>query len=435
VNHCTTARTYLFDNCERLALCDKTALDAAFITSVAHDSPGSPPVATTPAPTVRCADASPHVIYVTGSREFAPLVRAVQVQLYRGVPGYTAVFAPRTSCVAAAAIYDPSPAKHVITNSPDDWAYYFDTSGNQVNCLLHDAGDTVDLGESDVDPALCGYGPTSNVVDYIGPVLTMSLVVPQTSTQMAISAEAAHLAFAAGGHADRGVKPPAPWTDPSRYFVGGPDGRQLVSAALGVDPAHWWGTAAWIDMMPTDPIPNPESAIGLRSATVVDKNRVALRTLAFESRGQSAAYLPDSTPTQFDRLNVRDGHYPLWSATHLMTRLTDGAPGVAGALVVQLVEPKPDLSVLNDVINAGFVPLCAMKVSHSLGGDPDEPAVGGELQPFEPAVGCGCVFDSIVTGTTACRACVSSADCPRGTMACTFGNCPCNYGYCEADGG
>lgn len=414
-NHCTGAQFSHFDNCDRLALCDPAALTAAFGKTVAHDSPGSPPVATVPRPTVNCADGSPNVVYVTGSQEFAPLVRAAQHQLDRGTPGYRAVFAPRTSCVGAAAILDPSPAKHVITNSPDAWAYYFDTSDNQVNCLLHDAGDTVDVGESDVDPTICGYGPTADVFLYNGPVLTASFVVPGASHATAISAEAAHLVFATGSvGGPRG--PVAPWTDPNSYFVGGPDIRQLVSPAIGVDPAHWWGVARWIDRAPA-PIGDPESQIGVRSVAVLDKQRGAFIPLAFQARGQLAAFLPDSTSTAFDKVNVRDGHYPLWSAVRLMTAATGNTVSAgAKAFVTPLVGPLPDIGLLGDAIHAGFVPQCAMKVGRT---------ADGTLLPFAPPVSCGCLFDATTTGFATCQLCAGSAGCSGSTPA-------CHYGFCEA---
>ena len=413
-NHCTTAWFSRFDNCDRLALCDQPALAAAFGKAVAHDSPGSPPIATVPRPTINCADASPNVVYVAGSRQFAPLVRAVQRQLDRGTPAYTAVFAPRTSCAAAAAIFDPSPAKHVITNVPDAWAFYFDIRGSQVYCLLHDAGDIVDVGESDVAPAICGYGPIANVVDYNGPVQTASFVVPGASHETTISAEAAHLVFATGTVGGP-LGPVAPWTDPNSYFVGGPDIRQLVSSAIGVDPAHWWGVARWIDTEPL--IGNPESPIGLRSVAGLDNRRDALVPLAFQARGQLAAFLPDSAPTRLDKANVRDGHYPLWSAMHLMAALTDSNLSAgAKAFVVPLVGPSPDPAVVADVISAAFVPQCAMKVGH---------AADGTLLPFAPPAGCGCLFDLKTTGFTTCHACAGPADCTGSAPA-------CNFGFCEA---
>jgi hypothetical protein len=416
-NQCTTARFYPFDNCTRLRLCDPGALAAAFGLTIAPPAQQPPPIIVPPAPTVRCADVSPSVIYLTGSPDLAPVIRAVQPMLSRAPSGPTAVFFPQTSCLGAAAIYDPSPAKHVIMNGNFLWPFYYDASGAQNFCLLDPAGQTVDIGESDVDPSACGYAPVANVADYPGPIRTASFVVSPPSAEQTISAEAAHLMFAAGG--DRGLT--APWTDPASYFLGGAETIRVASPAIGAAPDGWWGTllsptGAFAALAEIDPA-RFESAIGLLSGDALARlGRGTLRELPFQRQRQLAGFLPDSFPGALDKANVRDGHYSIWSAMHFFTSTAAGVPApAASAFLLQLVTARLDQALLSSLIDAGFIPACAMKVVQS----PDGPV------PFAPPLDCGCFYDRQATGHSTCHACATASDCSLSAPA-------CNYGYCEA---
>ena len=217
-NRCTTSQTYQFDNCARLGMCDAAALAAAYMTNVMPANLGAipPPVNNQPTPTVNCVDVSPNVIFITGSTNLPPLIKAVQPLLSLGSPAYTAVFAPQTSCKGAASVYDPDPTKHVIKNVVNNYAFYYDAAGAQKFCLLDSpAGNLVDVGETDVYPISCGYGVTAGVADYLGPIQAINFIVPSGSKQISISAEAAHLVFGAGGDSGR----TAPWTDAHYFFV------------------------------------------------------------------------------------------------------------------------------------------------------------------------------------------------------------------------
>jgi hypothetical protein len=406
-----------FDNCARLHLCDPGALADAFGLTIAPPAPTPPAVPVKIMPVAHCTDGAPTVIYLTGSPEVAPVIRAVQASLDLTPSSYRAVFLPQTSCQGAAAILDPSPAKHVIMNEANNWPFYYDANGLQVSCLLEDAGHTVDIGESDVDPSACGYAPVAGAADFTGPIRTAGFVVqPFSSSEDAISAEAAHLMFAAGG--DGGLT--TPWTNPAVYFLGGEDTTRLASPAIGAAPDGWWGTVqspndAFVSLLATDPALG-KSAIGLFSGDVLDSRRGQLRELAVQRRGQFTGFLPDSCPDAFDKANVRDGHYSIWSAMHFLTSTTGGAPSpAASAFLMQLVLPKPDQALLSALIDASFIPACAMKVRQS----PDGPV------PSRPQVSCGCFYDQQATGHSTCRACATSADCPSSAPA-------CNYGYCEA---
>jgi len=420
-NRCTAAQTLQFDNCGRLGLCSDGDLSGAMGMALTPLPLGSvpPSVVTQVAPTVHCSDALSNIIYVTGSTNLPPLLKAVQPLLDAQTPAYTVVFAPQTSCKGAAAIYDPAPSKHLIMDVSNNWAFYY-KNGVQTLCLLDAAGNVVDVGESDVYPQSCGYSATQGVADYTGPIQAITFVVPSGSKQTAISAEAAHLVFGAGSNRNQTL----PWTDPHLYFIrsSGTGTLQLPSRAIGLDPGAWWGIDRLsapnvvASMEAVDPS-LAEGAIGVLSSDFADRSRANLRTLAFQQHGQRYAYFPDSTAEAVDKANVRDGHYPIWGAIHFMAATTNGVPSdAARALITQFVVPKLDEALVAATIEAGFVPPCAMKVTHT--------SEIGPLSAIEPPFGCSCFYDHQVTHQTACKACTTSSECSGDAKV-------CNYGFCE----
>jgi hypothetical protein len=421
-NQCTTAQFFEFDNCGRLGLCDAGALAAAFTTSAPPRDVGTipAPIFSQPVPAVSCNSVAPNRIYVTGSTNLPPLIKAVQPLLYADDPPYVAVFAPQTSCKGAGAILDPDPSRHLIKNAPNNYAFYYDTAGAQRFCLLDPEGNTVDVGESDVYPASCNYDIVADTADYLGPIQAITFVVPAGSHEIAISAEAAHLIFGAGGDNGR-VRP---WSDARYYFTrsAGTGTVQLVARTIAVDPAQVWGidrlSAAnlVVSMEAVDP-GVAVNAIGLLSSDFADRSRANLAVLAFQQRGQVHGYLPDSTATSFDKANVRDGHYPIWGAIHLLAATQNGVPSdAARALITRLTVPRLERATVAAIIEAGFVPSCAMTVDHD--------SELGRLTTFQPEFGCGCFYDHEVRGRTSCTACGGPGDCPSSAPA-------CNYGYCE----
>ena len=420
-NQCTTSTTFQFDNCARLGLCDAPSLAAA-LTKTATPTAGKStgPVTNEPTPTVNCIDVAANVMFITGSTNLPPLIKAVQPLLSAGNPAYTAVFAPQTSCAGAASVYDSDPSKHKVQNVANNYAFYYDATGTQQFCLLDPAGTAVDVGESDVYPSSCGYAEQSTIADYTGPIQAITFVVPSSSTQTAISTEAAHLVFAAGANNGQAT----PWTDPSSYFVrsSGTGTVVLPSQAIKLDPTMWWGfdrlsasnlVASMESINPAD----AEKAIGVLSSDFADRARANLRTLAYQQAGQTYGYLPDSTADAFDKANVRDGHYPIWGAIHLLAPTSGGVPSqAASALVTQFSVPKLDQGLVAAIITAGFVPQCAMTVQHA--------TEVGPLSVYAPAFGCGCFYADQVNGATSCQTCTGPGECPSSAPA-------CNYGYCE----
>ena len=431
LNACTTASCQPFDNCARLGMC---GADVAPPSTIDPSNGAIPPLVnpvTTPAQP--CSAAGPSLIYMYGTSDFAPLLRAVQPLLSASAPHYRAVYQNATSCAGVASVFDS--AKRLMMNpaagAPPNYAFYFDDSGQQTYCLLDSAGNTIDIGVSNLFASTCSgpaanYVPGPSVSDYIGPVVPFVLSVPAASSQLAISAEAGHQVFGLGGRTGgaSGLKEAAPWTDPTYYFIrNGNAGSTVLSALLfGVPRAKFWG----IDRLSTDNLRDSmlastaaEQSIGILSIDYADKNRGNLRSLYLQAKGQSCGYLPDSNKSSFDKLNVRDGHYALWGYVHLFTPVGPGGvpSDAAKAFVTRIAISRLDQALVDNIIGASLVPQCAMKVTRSS----DE----GDFAP-QNGLQCGCYFDFKTTGKSTCTPCQSSTDCPTDRSA-------CNYGFCEVN--
>jgi len=428
-NQCSTAECIPFDNCARFGYC--TPSDTLPLVAPPTATAAPAPVIVPPTPAVNCADVGPNIIYVTGSTNFPPLLKAVAPLLLADTPSYYVVWQSTSSCNGVETIFNPDPTKHLIKDvppvgsTPANWAFYYNADGTTTTCYLDPAGNVVDVGQTDVYAQTCNpaYAPNSTIAGYLGPIQTMTFVVPSSSTQRSLSAEAAHYVFGAGSMTPTG--PVAPWTDPALYFIRSPTTgtNQMISKVIDVPPTKWWGvdrrTAANLSllMQGVDPT-SAERAIGVLSNDAADRARDNLRILAFQAFKQRCGYLPDSTTTSLDKRNVRDGHYPIWGPVHLYTAISGGVPTpAANALITKLTVPKPNQALLDAIIDAGFVPQCAMQVSRT-----DEV---GKLSAFAPPYHCGCYFDYRTNGLTTCQACTGPAQCPANKPA-------CNNGYCEA---
>jgi hypothetical protein len=433
LNACSTAACVPFDNCARLGLCGG-APDGGMPPTVDPTNAAIPPLVNpVTVPTQLCSSVSPNLIYMYGTSDFAPLMHAVQPLLSAGSPAYRAVYQNSNSCSGVMSVFDPT--KRLMTNpaagAAPNYAFYFDDNGNQLNCLLDTAGNTIDIGVSDLFSTTCNtttatYVSGTTVNDYAGPVVPFALSVPSASSQVSISAEAAHMVFGLGGKANGadGLKDAAPWTDPTYYFIrSGSAGSTVLTAELiDVPKAKFWG----IDRLSTDNLRDSmlastaaEQSIGILSIDYADKNRGNLRSLYMQAQGQLCGYLPDSNKNSFDKLNVRDGHYPLWGYVHFFTPVGPGGvpSDAAKAVVTRFAVARLDQGLLDSIIAASEIPQCAMKVVRT-----------GEESSFGPQNGlqCGCYFDFKTNGKSSCTVCQTSSDCPADHSA-------CNYGFCEVN--
>ena len=164
-------------------------------------------------------------------------------------------------------------------------------------------------------------------------------------------------------------------------------------------------------------------ALGIIGTDFYDQptNRGRLKALGFQANDQSCAYLPDSSLTSRDKINVRDGHYPLWGRIHFFAARVAGLPSSAAAtsFLSLFASPTLDPDILAALIKAGFVPPCAMKVTR-------DSELGDFTYDDPPPVACSCAFDFQV-GTPLgpeCQPCTTNLDCPGSRPS-------CNYGYCE----
>jgi hypothetical protein len=284
----------------------------------------------------------------------------------------------------------------------------------------------------------------ADIRDEIGPVSGFSLIVPNASTQQAISAEAVFYIYGFG------VENPATQVEP--WIVPGAIGSRKTTSAAGLllakaasiplshslyrsgvpgddqnDVKNNQGAVDWITTKPAATA-NPEAALAFCSTETADANRDKVRTLAFQATGQDYAYWPDSNATtSFDKINIREGRYYLWNPHHFYTQLgEDGEPidentaRWVGYLTGNTALPAP-LNYLDIQIGVGVVPQCAMRVNR----DDDV----GPLYSWQPDEPCGCYFELKATGAA-----------PAECVACTEANaeetCPdsapvCRHGFCE----
>jgi len=298
-------------------------------------------------------------------------------------------------------------------------------------CTTGPEGVPVDVAISALFVESCGLGgaPVGSGLGLIqGPVQAYTFIVPTASDQTAIWAEEAYYAFGFG--AQNPLAPTYnPWNDEASMFIRPATKSTLVATAknIAVPPNKWKGIQEAASSDVVNAVVNstkPAAAIGILGAEVYDNNRTkGMKTLAFQAFGQSAAYLPDSTSTSFDKQNVRDGHYTLWSPTVYITTVdSHGVPtDPTVKYVVDQVLGKSAASTfdgLADVVKVGLIPECAMQVSRL--------EDGGELSPFTPEVSCTCYYLSKVPGATGapagCTACADSSACGAGV---------CSHGFCE----
>lgn len=363
-----------------------------------------------------CADLPNPTIGLGGSAA-KPLLAAFATELSAQAEPVSLVFQSTTSCFGITAYLDGTP----MTGSASFWG----DDGVEQMCELPLAGVTPDYGLLSIAPTLCQgvTGVPDGLGEFIGPVTPWSLIVPIDSTQVSISAEAVYFVYGFG--ASEGMV--SPWTDDAELYARNATASSQIALALaanipigkfkGNDAMTANGMVTAVAMSP-----NPEAALGFVGAEVADQHRDVLRTLAFQAYDQTCGYWPDSTPTAFDKQNVRDGHYFLWTPyrffapvdaggeiIHAPTRTAVGY--ITGTGTIPETFPALDLT-----IDVGSIPRCAMSVWR------DEEV--GPLVSHQPEAPCGCYYDQRATGMSTCDVCTVDDDC--GADAPT-----CRHGFCE----
>jgi hypothetical protein len=353
-------------------------------------------------------------------------------------PVYIFYQTARGSCDGVHAMFDGPPSPLAGTANYYDPAAVQALGGFSAPTCDIDNDTFPDVGISDVFAGSCsdfsGAGRDqlpSNVGEFFGPVQVMTFVVPTVSTQRVISRDAAYLIYGFGGNSNT----VSPWTVPANILqrTSASGTQSMIAKAIGVPPANWRGngvlnkdmTAAggsgdMITALQTQAGRGAgEVTIGIVGADLADVNRSTITVLAYQHTNQKCAYFPDSTSTAFDKINVRDGHYPIWGPLHLFVNVDgNGTPTETGvATFVNYVAPEgPTVGSLQAQIDAGDVPHCAMRIKRT--------AEMGPYLAYEPSKPCGCFFEKRKGGGADCVACGDSMPCGAGQV--------CSYGYCEA---
>jgi len=311
------------------------------------------------------------------------------------------------------------------------------TAMPEPTCTTGADGVTLDFAISALFVDSCGLGDTpAGLAQVQGPIQAYTFIVPSASEQTAIWAEEAYYAFGFGA-ANPLAPSYNPWNNEQFLFIRPTTKSTLVATAknINVPPNKWKGVqepASSDVIAAVKGSAQPKATIGILGAEVYDSNRNnGIQTLAFQAFKQSAAFYPDSVASAFDKQNVRDGHYTLWSPTVYIAPV-NSANVIANPVtkyVVDLVLGDPaaippgggsTFDSLADVVKVGLIPDCAMQVSRTTD--------GGDLTPFTPDESCTCYYLSKVPGATGvpagCTACTTKAQCGAGS---------CNHGFCEPD--
>ena len=371
-------------------------------------------------------------IYVKGSSAIKPFIIGMAVPLSQASTPYTLVYVNAGSCTGPDAIING-------TLNTIDGTYYTanPTAGMPPvanTCTMPAGGQAIDVGVSDVFNLTCtGQVEPATVKDFIdgAPTQAMCYAVPKASTQTALVAEEGYFVFGFPDSAGMAM----PWLNNTFKFVrdslSGTQG--ILAHAIGVPPNKIQGTT-----------PNPnsndgvlasllastsaESTIGFLAAAFFDSHRDTLTQLAFKGYKQYYAFYADSSPTSFDKKNVRDGHYLPWGYLHMFATVdSSGNPTNAKAaefikwvLGQQALPGTTPPDILDITISAHVIPACAMHVKRT--------ADGGDLALYQSTTPCDCYFEFKATGmspttSTRCAACSSSTPCS--------GSQQCRHSYCE----
>ncbi|MBK9262239.1 MAG: hypothetical protein IPM54_20845 [Polyangiaceae bacterium] len=419
-NACTESACIPFDNLDRLGLSSPADLP-----EIPVGSPGN-----MGGPGMGGPDDCPATdrVVVTGSNAIVPILSYLSAELAGAANPVTVLYQSQSSCNGAAAIIDD-------VKVAGQFSYWTREEGKLIEnkCTLPEQ--LADIGTCDVFATTCGLEEDpSKTLDAQAPIQAMIFIAPKTSSERAISAEAARLVYGYGGTYDDKFSA-APWTNVDRMQRRNPSSgtQNMIGTFIGVPSADWvgvenTGTSAMIESVKMASPADAAATIGILDVVNGDPTdvRVSLRVLAFQAKDQNCAFHPDSDEGKLDKRNVRDGHYALWGPIHVFSRqnaemnvnnvvkyLTlDQAPITAGK------DADENMSELIKIVAGGsLVPSCAMRVQRI--------SDGGSLLPLVPARSCACYFDQLTTGESTCAPCTADTDCaspdaPR-----------CNFGFCE----
>jgi hypothetical protein len=295
-------------------------------------------------------------------------------------------------------------------------------------------------------PQVSGLAPGFG--QFLGPAQPVDFVVPFMSNEQSISTDAAYYIWGFG--ASDAAHSVSPWNVKADIFTRSSSSFVNVFIALdtGVPAATvaLSGTVEASNGATVTALNNlnntsaQSNGIGFVSGEVADGNRGEIKVLAYQHRGQSCGYYPDSSITAFDKVNVRDGQYWLWSPIHFYAAIGDAGgivdPTTASIIgyVTQATAPPPGFDPFRAAFAAYTVPKCAMHVWRD--GDL------AELYSYAAPASCSCEFDIASNNANkpaSCKTCLHDSDCPTAASHCRNIGAPFNsdagadVGYCEVN--
>jgi hypothetical protein len=336
----------------------------------------------------------------------------------------TVVMVFHGSCTNIQQIYNRTPVTENMAFIPSTiedptWT----PAKGSLPCTMPTGGLPLDVANSALFVSSCTTDPPAMPTkEVFGPVQAYVLAVPKASSQTAITYEEAYFVF---GYGAAGMI--SPWVGPelTNLFIRTTSKSTLLTwaANISVPGGKWKGmmydkSSDVVTQLQTTT--TPESALGILGDEVYDGLRDSLKVLAFRSKGQYAAYFPDSSFTARDKKNIRDGHYTVWSPTEYLlatdaggTALSANAQYVVDLIAGKTVSPAPNFDMQAIVAAVGLVPDCAMGVKREFD--------GGDLSLYAPAQSCVCKYESLVASSS-CATCDDSTPCASGT---------CRSNFCE----
>ena len=401
-------------------------------------------------PSPSCSTLPGTVVFIESGATQEPLLKALGRKL-RDSANITIVFQLTGSCTLAPNLY----AGTAIPKNTN--MLYIPSTAENPSWTTADAEDTCttdpnngtppNLGIAALFPSSCaGVGsPPSGIGSFVGPIQAYTFIVPTAESQTSISAAEAYYAFGDGVNNPVTYNGNPEWNVPSQFYLRPATKSTLVATAdnIGLTAKEMTlvtadgGTSDGRQLLATSTevltgvsTATSMQAIGILGDEIYDANRgKGVNVLAFAAFGQNQAYYPDSTTTSFDKQNIRDGHYTLWSPTVYIAPVdgnnvpTNPAVKYITDLVLGNPTTAPDggesaLDGIGTIVDVGLTPNCAMQVQRS--GD------GKALSSYTPTAPCTCYFLSKVPNAAAlpasCVACSASNPCSTGS---------CFNGYCE----
>jgi len=372
------------------------------------------------------------VIYTGGSSAAKPMLKNVSATLAQA--GIRLVYISLGSCVGLSDITGTNNAEKSSGVVWDETGTLTDGGvGAEITCD-NSAGVALDVAISDVFPSSCSNITLKGTqTDYHGSNQVFSFIVPTTSKHTTISSEAGFVIYGWGG-ATHVVDT---WDDVGHIFMRDPTksgSYAMTSSLIGLLPSKMKGTipgagktpdvlaAVYGDTTGT----NKDKSIGVVSQDYADANRAGtqsttpVKILAFQDKGSSCAYFPDSTDKTYDKINVRTGLYPFFGPIHLIadTTPTTNVSTVLSYFTRAGLAAAAKKTMIDNEVAAYTVPQCAMKVSRTA-----EVSPALAITPYDSPEPCGCYFEYKATGKTTCTQCTDNGPCGSGQ---------CRYGYCEA---